>query len=252
MDGFMNMDTNPIVRILGQESDIDHMNDAVGFLFVLSVCQSCKGQYVTKMMRTLIRAYAALAFVMPLCLGGLPSGMMKDIDHYAQLVFMAMCFDYIPIGKIHPALATMLGYATDISYCIVKANACAAGYHTFGRAFGGSVVAPFLGAFIATNGHRFIEDGMNAFNLNLKDSDNKVAVLGGVVIHVMETHMKASGLVSKATLAAMNCAQPYVDFDGMINSGARMLDGITSGVTGAMGSRGRVMSMKRSATPKRR
>ncbi len=40
----------------------------------------------TKLLRTLIRCYAALAFVMPLMLGSLPSGMMKDVDHYAMLV----------------------------------------------------------------------------------------------------------------------------------------------------------------------
>ena len=82
----MNVERNPIVKILGQESDIDYVNDAVAFLFVVSVLRTVKGQYATKILRTLIRCYAALAFVMPLMLGSLPSGMMKDVDHYAMLV----------------------------------------------------------------------------------------------------------------------------------------------------------------------
>jgi hypothetical protein len=177
--------------------------------------------------------------------------MMKDIDHYALLVFCAMCFDYVPLGKIHPALDKLVDRLAKFSYAIVKANACAAGYHAFGKAFAGSMVAPFLGAFVAVQGHRFIENGMGAFDLNLKSADNKVGVLGGVVIHMLETHTAASGLVAKATLAGMNCAQGHIDFDGMIASAAKALDGVAGAATGALGG-AKKMSMKRSATPKRR
>lgn len=254
MDAFMNMETNPIVKILGQESDIDHVNDVVGFLFVLSVARSCRGSYVTKMLRTLIRAYAALAFVMPLMLGGLPSGMMKDIDHYAMLVFWAMMFDYVPLGKIHPFLDDAVDRLAGLSYCIVKANACAAGYHAFGKAFAGSMAAPFLGAFVATNGHQFIEKGMGAFDLTLKgNKDNKVAVCGGLVLYTLETQMHTSGLVAKATLAGLNCAQDNVDFDGMIASVTKIVDGVVASLTGVIGGGSKkMMSMKRSATPKRK
>ena len=94
MDDFMNIERNPIMKILAQESDIDYVNDTVAFLFVVSVLRGVKGQYATKIMRTLIRCYAALAFVMPLMLGSLPSGMMKEVDHYAQVVsyYCFSCF----------------------------------------------------------------------------------------------------------------------------------------------------------------
>ena len=47
MDDFMNIERNPIVKILAQESDIDYVNDAVAFLFVVSVLRGVKGQYVS-------------------------------------------------------------------------------------------------------------------------------------------------------------------------------------------------------------
>jgi hypothetical protein len=178
--------------------------------------------------------------------------MMKDIDHYALLAFSAMCFDYIPLGKIHPALDKLVNRLAALSYCIVKANACAAGYHAFSKAFAGSVVAPFLGAFIATNGHRFIESGMGAFDLNLKNADNKVAVLGGVVIYTLETQLATSTLVSKAVLSGMNCAQGHVDFDGLINKATKAIEGVTNSVVGAVGGQKKMkmMSMKRSGSRK--
>merc|ERR1719335_766334 len=130
---------------------------------------------------------------------------MKDIDHYALLAFSAMCFDYIPLGKIHPALDKLVNRLAALSYCIVKANACAAGYHAFGKAFAGSTYAPFLGAFVATNGHLFIEKGMGAFDLNTAgNKDNKLAVFGGVLVMLMEQQLNFSGLVTKGMLSALN------------------------------------------------
>lgn len=257
MDDFMNVERNPIVKILGQESDIDYVNDAVAFLFVVSVLRGVKGQYATKLMRTLIRCYAALAFVMPLMLGSLPSGMMKDVDHYAMLVVGAMIFELVPLGAIHPKIDALVTQCCAWSYCIVKANACAAGYSAFAKAFPGSMWAPFLGAFVATNGHLFIEKGMGAFDLGLTgNKDNKLAVCGGVLIMLMEKQMQLSGLVTKATLAAMNISQSHIDYDGMVKTGAGLMNTAAGTVTNLVGGlkmkRMSTMKKGRSATPKRK
>jgi hypothetical protein len=256
MDDFMNIERNPIMKILAQESDIDYVNDAVAFLFVVSVLRGVKGAYATKIMRTLIRCYAALAFVMPLMLGSLPSGMMKEVDHYAQVVIGAMIFELVPLGSIHPKLNTLVGQLCNISYNIVKANACAAGYGAFAKAFPGSMYAPFLGAFVATNGHKFIENGMGAFDLSLVgNKDNKLAVCGGPLIFIMETQMALSGSVVKGLLSALNISQSYVDYDGMVKTGSGMLNSLSNSVTSlAAGKRMKMSTMKkgRSATPKRK
>ncbi len=102
MDDFMNVERNPITKILGQESDIDvagvSMNDAVGFFFVVSVLRGVKGgNWATRLVRTLIRCYAALAFVMPLMLGGLPSDGMKNMDKSAWLVSIMLSYRAIAI-----------------------------------------------------------------------------------------------------------------------------------------------------------
>jgi len=256
MDDFMNMERNPIVKILGQESDIDYVNDAVAFLFVVSVLRTVKGQYATKLMKTLVRCYAALAFVMPLMLGSLPSGMMKDVDHYAMLVVGAMIFELVPLSSVHPKLANAVNQFASMSYCIVRANACAAGYHAFAKAFPGSQYAPFLGAFVATNGHTFIEQGMNAFDLTLTGKkDNKLAVCGGVLIMIMETQLAFSGLVTKAVLSALHIGQDYIDFDNMVKQGTGLMNNLSGSITNlAGGKRMKMSTMKkgRSATPKRK
>lgn len=256
MDDFMNIERNPIVKILGQESDIDYVNDAVAFLFVVSVLRTVRGQYATKLMKTLVRCYAALAFVMPLMLGSLPSGMMKDVDHYAMLVVGAMIFELVPLASVNAKLADMVAQLAKISYCIVKANACVAGYGAFSKAFPGSQYAPFLGAFIATNGHTFIEKGMGAFDLNLTgNADNKLAVCGGVLIMIMETQMALSGLVTKATLSALHISQDYFDYDGMVKTGTGLMNNLSASITNlAGGKRMKMSTMKkgRSATPKRK
>jgi len=256
MDDFMNIERNPIVKILGQESDIDYVNDAVAFLFVVCVLRTVKGQYATKILRTLIRCYAALAFVMPLMLGSLPSGMMKDVDHYGMLVVGAMIFDMIPLGNIHAQLEKAVNTFAGWSYCIVKANACAAGFHAFQKAFPGSTYAPFLGAFVATNGHLFIEKGMGAFDLNTAgNKDNKLAVFGGVLVMLMEQQLAFSALVTKAMLSALNIGQDYLDFDGMVKQGAGVINNLSGVVTNMVGGKrmkSSTMKRGRSATPKRK
>lgn len=256
MDDFMNIERNPIMKILAQESDIDYVNDAVAFLFVVSVLRTVKGQYATKILRTLIRCYAALAFVMPLMLGSLPSGMMKDVDHYAMLVVGAMIFEMVPLGNIHPQIEKLVNTCAGWSYCIVKANACAAGYHAFAKAFPGSTYAPFMGAFVATNGHLFIEKGMAAFDLNTAgNKDNKLAVFGGVMIMLMEGQMAMSAMVTKGLLSALNIGQDYIDFDGMVKQGTGVVNNLAGAITnlaGAKKMKSSTMKKGRSATPKRK
>jgi len=230
----MNPDTNPVVKILGQESDIDYVDQSVQFLFALSVLRTCKGQLITRVLKTLVRAYAALAFVMPLLLNGLPSQMMKDMDHFAMMVVAAIVFDKLLDSVSVPYVNDMVDMAADLSYGIMKANACAAGYTAFATAFGGSVCAPFLGAFIATNGHKFVEEGMGALDIKVtgaKSKDNKVAVLGGPVLMIMGTHLGQSALVSRATLAGLNCAQNYVDLDAALKGAMNMVNSMLATVT---------------------
>jgi hypothetical protein len=258
MDDFMNVERNQIVKILAQESEIDYVNEAVAFLFVVSVLRTVKGQYATKLLRTLIRCYAALAFVMPLMLGSLPSGMMKDVDHYAMLVVGAMIFELVPLGSVHPKLEVLVSQCCAWSYAIVKANACIAGYAAFSKAFPGSVWAPFLGAFVATNGHHFIEKGMGAFDLSIsgKDTkDNKLAVCGGVIVMLMEQQAGASAVLVKAGLALLNILQDSVDFDGLVKTGAGVVNNASKTVTNLVKPnkmKSSMMKKGRSATPKRK
>lgn len=251
----LNIETNMITKMLGQESDIANLDEAVAFFFALSVTRSVKGQYVSKFLRTMIRMYGALAFVMPLILAGLPSDMMRNMDDYARVVVTAMVVDaVIPFDAIHPVLGNLVDRCCSLSYAIMKANACAAGYAAFGNAFAGSIMAPFLGAFVATNGHRFIENGMKAFEIKLAgDNDAKVAVCGGLILWAATTQLGASALVARASLAAMNVSQEYVNYDnvlsqvtGVANSlSASVAGGITKATKGGKRGRSRTPSMKK-------
>jgi hypothetical protein len=260
MDDFMNVERNPITKILGQESDIDvagvSMNDAVGFFFVVSVLRGVKGgNWATRLVRTLIRCYAALAFVMPLMLGGLPSDGMKNMDKSAWLVVYAMIFEMVNVGGVHPRLGDLVDRCCGWSYSIMKANACVAGYAAFKAAFPGSTWAPLLGAFVATNGHNFIEKGMGAFDLTVAgkgNKDNKLAVLGGAVISVLQSQFATSALVTKSTMSFLNIMQDHFDFDKVVGMGSRTLNQVTGTVSGLVGGKKMRSSMKRSSTPKRR
>lgn len=244
----LNLEGNPITKMLGQESDIPHVDEVVAFLMALAVTRSVSGKYVSKFLRTLIRLYGAIAFVIPMMLGGLPSDMMKNMDEHAKLVLIAMAVDMmIDFDRISSTLGMIVDEACKMAYAIAKANACAAGYAAFGSAFAGSHMAPFLGAFVAVNGHRFIEDGIKAFNVKLKgDNDTKVAVCGGLVLYAATTQLGMSPLMSRALLAAMNISQDYVDYDSIINKVQGAADSVTgsigntiSGIGGASPKRGR-------------
>lgn len=254
MDAFMVFDTNPIVRILAQDSDIQYADKVVAFFFALACVRQTKGNYVARFFGAAIKMYGALAFVLPLCLNGLPSGLMKEMDDVARMLIVAMIVNDMPFSRfLGKEVDMVMDYLCSFSYAIMRANACAAGYAAFANGFSGSEFAPFVGAFLAVTGHTMIESGMKAFNVNIKGNDDKLAVFGGGIIYVATTYCGASALAARGALSGLNCisaAKPDA-YDALIASGSAALNSLTGAV--GLGKKGSSASKRaRSKTPTRK
>lgn len=253
-NAFMTFETNPIVRILGQESDIQYADKVVAFFFALACVRQAKGNYVAKFFSAAIKMYGALAFVLPLCLNGLPSSLMKEMDDVARMIIVAMIVNDVPFTKyLGNEVGMVMDYMCDFSYAIMRANACAAGYAAFASGFPNSEFAPFVGAMIAVLGHRMIESGMKAFNVSVKgNDDDKLAVFGGGIIYVATNYCGASAMAARAALAGLNCVHAVKPdaYDALIDSGNAALNSVTGAV--GLGKKGSAMKRGRSKTPSRK
>ncbi len=64
------------------------------------------------------------------------------------------------------AVNVFFDYCEKIAYSIVKANVCAQGCEAARGALGGSFWAPFVGSYLAVQGHLMVENGIGAINKN--------------------------------------------------------------------------------------
>lgn len=233
------MDPAEIQNILRNESTIDHMNEATVFFYVWAVVASTGGGYVERFLMSMVKAWGALGFLLPLVynVAGASSrggnDMFANMDKMAWGVIVAMfvdefCVKYL--NKIYDAAGTPALHETarDIGEGIMRSAACATGYFGFQAAFRGNHMAGFFGAMLAVIGDKVITKGVGAFNVAYSGAGSargKLAVFGGMALWFMMEQMKFSNAQARAGLAFMNVAQIWLDFDPAVAAVADAVNG---------------------------
>lgn len=222
------MDPNEIQAILRNESTIDHVNEATVFFYVWAVVASTGGGYVERFLMSMVKAWGALAFLIPMVYniagvsgrGG--NEMFANMDKLAWGVLVAMFVDEFCVkfmNKLYDAIGSPVvihEVARDVGEGIMRAAACSTGYFGFQAAFKGNHMAPFFGAMLAVIGDKVITKGVGAFNVAYQGAGSargKLAIFGGMAMWVMMEQFKFSNNQARSALAAANVAQIWLDFD---------------------------------------
>lgn len=245
------LDSNPVVQILGSEFDAPHLNDVIMFFYLVTVALDVaktggSKNYVHHIGLTMLRAYGSLNVCLALVLGDMPSAGLKNMDNAIYTAIAAMLYVRFVAKQLLPAEVTnYLGHVYDLSYSIVKGNAAGVGYVMAASALPGSVIAPFMGAYLGVQGHRLLENGMKAMNGSSFDNDDLLAVLGGPLFYFVTVYGGCSALVARAALVVLHVSTSYMDYNNALGSVFSSLNSMT-GKVGGGAKRGR------SSTPKGR
>lgn len=245
----MALDSNPVVQILGQEYDAGNvqgvsLNDAVQFFFTVVVASSVTNSknWVHSIALTFLRAYGSM-FCLSLLLGTMPDASYKNMDACVKMCVAALVFVRFVSGYIPAEVSKYTNYLNDLSYSIVKGNAAGVGYGVAASALGGNQFAGFMGAYVAVQGHRLLEEaGLKSMNKATFDNDDLLAVLGGPVFFLATTQGGASGLVARAVLVLFHISCNYVDYNGALSSVRKQVNSVAGG---SKSKRGRSSSPRR-------
>jgi hypothetical protein len=226
---------------LGSEFDAPHLNDVIMFFYLVTVsmaAQSGSKNYVHTIGLTMLRAFGSLNLALAIMLGDMPSAGLKNMDNALYTAVAALLYVRFVAKRLLPAeVSNYLGHVYDLSYSIVKGSHAAAGYAMAAGALPGSVVAPFMGAYLGAQGHRLVEHGLKSMNSSSFDNDDLLGVLGGPLLYAMTVYGGQSAMVARAGLVAFHFSCNYVDYNNTFNSVFGTLNTVTS---------------KRGSTPKRK
>jgi len=237
------LDTNPVVQILGFEHEQTAIHDVFLFFYAIAIVQSVKGKnFLHEGGVSLLRGFGSYGFFVPLVLGQLPSKMLKDFDQYFKILIGAQVFVAVVYDRLFPGdIQKHFNAVTNFAYSVIKGNAAGYGYVLVSTALGNSIAAPFIGAYLAVNGHRILEKGIHAVGATTHfDADSLLGIFGGLIYYALVEYVRTSALVARIALVAFRISCDYVDYN-------YILDNI-SGAIGSKSSAGR----GRSRTPKRK
>ena len=241
---------NPVTDFLGLQSNIKYATDVTMFFYALHVLRSNKrgSNFLSTFVMTFVRAFGAIGFALPLVLGKLPGDVLSGMDAHAQTVIFAMVWDFLNVTRSAPAAVNdVLRYFQQLCYSVVKANVCAQGYAAAGGAFGGSTLAPFVGAYVAVQGHNFVENGVSSINNNTFGEDGLLGVLGGVFLWAGAKHLDIAGSMANVCLAVFHFTNEWVPWTKHFADFLGQVEGALAGVGGGGGGR-----RSRSRTPTRK
>jgi hypothetical protein len=217
----------------------------VQFFFTVVVASSVNNSknFLHSVAVTFLRAYGSAA-CLSLLLGTLPDASYKNLDACVKMCVAALVFVRFVSGYIPAEVSKYTNYLHDLSYSIVKGNAAGVGYGVAAAALSGNQFAGFLGAYVAVQGHRLIEEsGLKSMNKATFDNDDLLAVLGGPLFLLATTQGGASGLVARAVLVLFHISCNYVDYNGALSSVRKQVNSVAGG--SSKSKRGRSSSPRR-------
>jgi len=242
------LDGNQIVQALGMEHENPYVKDTILFFYVVAVMATIKGakNIVHQISIATLRGFGSYGFALPLVLGALPSKMYSNFDSNICTIVAAIIFTTCIVDRIIPAdMQKYMSKINDFAYCIVKGNAAGHGFVMVAAAVPDSQIAPFVGAYIAVNGHRLLEKGIGAIATASYDGDSLLGIIGGIIYYAAIEYVRVSSLVARVMLIIFRISAEYIDYNS-IQANISSAIGSGSKATGASGGRGR------SRTPKRK
>lgn len=252
---------NPVVQVLGFESDLPYAREATLFLYSLYVLKHNKvgSNFVSTFLLTYVRAFGAMGFALPLVLGGLPSDIIKQMDDYAMYVVAAQIYNSFQLHKYLPVWFTQItAKLTAVGYYVVKGNLAGQGYVAAQGAIPDSTIAPFVGAFFAVQGHQFVENGFNcsALGKGTFDEDGLLGVFGGALIYLLGAYAEMSVFMCRVTLVVLRWSCEIIDwcdiYNQAVNSTQRFVTSATKRASSARKGMKGAMKRGRSRTPMRK
>jgi hypothetical protein len=251
-----NLDSNPVVQFLGLEGNNPYLKETALFFFCTSVCLSVASKKsgtawknnVHFLAISYVRCFTSYGFVLPLCLGQLPSSTWKTFDSYCWTLLVAALYAlFIQPRFIKKEIQAWLDKPIDVAYAVIKANAAGAGFVLTAKAIPDSFVAPLVGTFLAVNGHKFLEHGVKALAQAQYDNDTILALFGGLLYWTFTTHCKWSALVSRVALVVIRIVIDYVSVNEFLENITRFVNDLLSGSAGKGSSK---VGRSRSKTPR--
>jgi hypothetical protein len=197
---------NPVAQFLGFESDLQYAREITLFLYTLYVLKHNKAgsNFVSTFILTYVRAFGAIGFALPLILGQLPGETLKQMDDYAVYVVAAQIYHSFHFPSFFPQqFNNLTGKLNGIAYYIVKGNVAAQGYAAAAGAIGGSQLAPYVGAYVAVQGARFIESGVGAVDSKTFNEDGLLAILSGPFIQYSGLYLDFTPFMARVTLVCL-------------------------------------------------
>jgi len=241
------LDANPVVQVLGLEHENQYVRETFLFFYAVAIVQGVKSRnLIHTIALALLRAFGSYGFLLPLVLGGLPSKTYQSFDSYlltlagAIFAVQVVCDRFVPKN-----IQNYFDKPVDIAYAVVKANACGHGFVMVAAALPDSIAAPFAGAYLAVNGHRVLEKGIEAFATDSYDGDSLLGIVGGFLYYALIEYVRVSSLVARVVLILFRISCDYVDYNAIINN-------VTDAIGSVGGGSGGGSKRGRSRTPKRK
>lgn len=213
------LDANPAVQVLGMEFDAPYVKETFLFFYAVAVVQQIRQtkNLVHTLAVALLRCFGSYGFLLPLVLGALPSKAYANFDSYMLTLGGAIFTVDLVLSRIPSDVMNWLQYPIDITYSVVKANACGHGYVMCAAALPDSVVAPFVGAYLAVNGHRILEHGIGSFGTKKFDGDALLGIAGGLWYFALIEYVRVSSLIARVFLIVFRISCDYVDYNHLID-----------------------------------
>jgi len=246
---------NEFGKILGFESEVSYVREVTLFLYALHVLKYSKkgSDFVSTFLLTYVRAFGAMGFALPLVLGGLPSDIIKQMDDYAFYVIAAQVYASFGFSRFLPKVINDLtARLNNLAYYIVKGNLAAQGFAAAGAAISDSTLAPFVGAFLAVKGEKFIENGVHAIGDKTFDEDGLLAIFSGVLIHFGGLYLELSAATARVLLVIFRWSNECVDWCGIYSKTVRDINNFASSATKKASSQKKKAMRGRSRTPMRK
>jgi hypothetical protein len=251
MSALANLAASPATKVLGLEHENKYVKETFLFFYVVSVVQGVRHNenLVHTLAVALLRAFGSYGFLLPLGLGALPSKTYLHFDSYLTTLVAAVFFVHVILDRFIPfEFHRYLEKPIELAYAIIKANACGHGFVMTAGVLPDSQFAPFVGAFVAVNGHRILEHGVNGLSVPFGfDGDFLLGMIGGPLYWALVTHAGCAPVLARVVLLLFRLSCDYVDYN-------QVIDNVTGAVSNIGGGRKKAAPAPRgrSRTPKRK
>ncbi|CAD7935488.1 unnamed protein product [Amoebophrya sp. A25] len=156
---------------------------------------------------SIIRAFGAYGFVLPVMLGQLPNRAFESTDTYFWVLFCASLYGGFFVPHIMPeSTHKWFQMFHHFCYSIIRGNSLGHGFSLTVNLVPTSLLAPFFGGFVAVNGHAFLENGLSVADSLKLNCDTVFGVVGGCVYFLLIQYLAVPAGVARVCLVILHVA----------------------------------------------